>query len=406
MTFEEMWRDLAPVGRSSLVGRLLPPALDVGRARAAVVVRRASARRAGWTVETDGIGNQVAWWEPSAGARPDDRASSPARTSTRSSTAGRTTARWASRPRSPRSTRCATRGFAPARPIGIGVFVEEEGSRFGRACLGSRLVTGATTWEQAQELRDRDGVFLADAIGAAGLDPCARTAGPRPRRHLRRAARRAGPRPRRPRRRRRAGQRDLAARAVALRLRRPGQPRRHHPDGGPARPDADLRDDGARREQAGPARRPARDLRPDRRSSPTAPTPSRHWSPRGSTRGPRPTRPSRRWWQTVERQAHDRAGRDGTSLDVTAESVSGSVVFDPDLAARLAGARRLAGHPDPGRPRRGHPVRRRHPDRDGLRAQPDRGLALARRARASTDDCLAGVDALADVLAELAGAPA
>ena len=35
------------------------------------------------------------------------------------------------------------RGFVPARPIGVSVFVEEEGSRFGLACLGSRLATGA-----------------------------------------------------------------------------------------------------------------------------------------------------------------------------------------------------------------------------------------------------------------------
>ena len=34
------------------------------------------------------------------------------------------------------------RGFRPARPIGVSVFVEEEGSRFGLACLGSRLATG------------------------------------------------------------------------------------------------------------------------------------------------------------------------------------------------------------------------------------------------------------------------
>ena len=39
------------------------------------------------------------------------------------------------------------RGFVPARPIGVGVFVEEEGSRFGLACLGSRLATGAVSWE-------------------------------------------------------------------------------------------------------------------------------------------------------------------------------------------------------------------------------------------------------------------
>ena len=36
------------------------------------------------------------------------------------------------------------RGFVPTRPIGVSVFAEEEGSRFGLACLGSRLATGAT----------------------------------------------------------------------------------------------------------------------------------------------------------------------------------------------------------------------------------------------------------------------
>ena len=54
----------------------------------------------------------------------------------------------------------------------------------------------------------------------------------------------------------RAGRRghvDLAARPLALRLRRRGQPRRHHPAGGPARPDADLRHHRAGRAQEGPA---------------------------------------------------------------------------------------------------------------------------------------------------------
>ena len=53
---------------------------------------------------------------------------------------------------------------------GSSVFVEEEGSRFGLACLGSRLATGATTWEQARGLRDRDGVRLDDAMASPGLD--------------------------------------------------------------------------------------------------------------------------------------------------------------------------------------------------------------------------------------------
>ncbi len=55
-------------------------------------------------------------------------------------------------------------GVEPARPLGVAVFVEEEGSRFGQACLGSRLATGAVTWERARELRDRDGVALGDVV--------------------------------------------------------------------------------------------------------------------------------------------------------------------------------------------------------------------------------------------------
>jgi N-carbamoyl-L-amino-acid hydrolase len=56
------------------------------------------------------------------------------------------------------------RGFEPARPIGIATFAEEEGSRFGVACLGSRLLTGALTPERALSLVDRDGTSLAEAL--------------------------------------------------------------------------------------------------------------------------------------------------------------------------------------------------------------------------------------------------
>jgi beta-ureidopropionase / N-carbamoyl-L-amino-acid hydrolase len=51
------------------------------------------------------------------------------------------------------------------------MFVEEEGSRFGVACLGSRLATGLISPAAAAELRDRDGIFLSDAMSAAGLEP-------------------------------------------------------------------------------------------------------------------------------------------------------------------------------------------------------------------------------------------
>jgi N-carbamoyl-L-amino-acid hydrolase len=63
------------------------------------------------------------------------------------------------------------RGVEPRRPIAIGAFAEEEGSRFGIACLGSRLASGSTTAEAARELRDPDGVPLLDAMADAGLEP-------------------------------------------------------------------------------------------------------------------------------------------------------------------------------------------------------------------------------------------
>jgi beta-ureidopropionase / N-carbamoyl-L-amino-acid hydrolase len=64
-----------------------------------------------------------------------------------------------------------SRGFVPARPVGVAAFCEEEGGRFGLACLGSRLLSGVLPPEDARELRDAGGVSLAQAMAGAGLDP-------------------------------------------------------------------------------------------------------------------------------------------------------------------------------------------------------------------------------------------
>ena len=56
-------------------------------------------------------------------------------------------------------------GRAPSRPIGIVNFADEEGARFGVACTGSRLITGAMRAESALALRDVDGVTLDEVIG-------------------------------------------------------------------------------------------------------------------------------------------------------------------------------------------------------------------------------------------------
>jgi N-carbamoyl-L-amino-acid hydrolase len=62
-------------------------------------------------------------------------------------------------------------GAVPVRPIAVVAFTEEEGARFGMACLGSRLMTGVVTPEAARALTDADGTGLAEAMTAAGLDP-------------------------------------------------------------------------------------------------------------------------------------------------------------------------------------------------------------------------------------------
>ncbi len=64
-----------------------------------------------------------------------------------------------------------SRGLRPRRPLAIAVFPEEEGSRFGIACLGSRLLTGAIDANKARNLRDLDGNTYADVAAATGQDP-------------------------------------------------------------------------------------------------------------------------------------------------------------------------------------------------------------------------------------------
>ena len=59
----------------------------------------------------------------------------------------------------------------PKQALAIAVFPEEEGSRFGVACLGSRLLTGAISPERALALKDEDGVTFAERSRAAGIDP-------------------------------------------------------------------------------------------------------------------------------------------------------------------------------------------------------------------------------------------
>ena len=57
------------------------------------------------------------------------------------------------------------------RDVAVVAFAEEEGARFGIACLGSRLMTGAIDADRARQLSDRAGISLEDAMRRSGIDP-------------------------------------------------------------------------------------------------------------------------------------------------------------------------------------------------------------------------------------------
>ncbi|WP_300576040.1 allantoate amidohydrolase [uncultured Nocardioides sp.] len=164
--FEAMWREIAPVGRNVATGGYLrQPWTSPEAELRAWFVEQCEAR--GLRVERDGLGDLVGWWEPE-GTDPSDRIltgshlDSVLEGGAYDGPLGVVSALAA-------IDRMREHAVVPGRPVGVGVFVEEEGSRFGLACLGSRLLTGATPWATARELRDRDGVFLADALEAQGL---------------------------------------------------------------------------------------------------------------------------------------------------------------------------------------------------------------------------------------------
>ena len=83
--------------------------------------------------------------------------------------------------RSRRRRCCASAGFTPGPAARrSSTFAEEEGARFGVACLGSRLLTGALDADRARGAdATRDGVTLAEAMAAAGLRPGGRRAATR-----------------------------------------------------------------------------------------------------------------------------------------------------------------------------------------------------------------------------------
>ena len=159
--FTQMWRDLEPLGRSSASGGYFrQPFTSAEREAASWFLEQC--RNRGLEVTADEYGNVVAWWRPEgasgAGVLTGSHLDSVLDGGAYDGPLGVVSALAA-------IDVLRDRGTTPAKPIGVAVFVEEEGSRFGLACLGSRLLTGATTVEQARDLWDRDGVFFLDAFG-------------------------------------------------------------------------------------------------------------------------------------------------------------------------------------------------------------------------------------------------
>lgn len=172
--FGGLWADLAGVGRDARRGGYARHGFD----DADLQLREwftEQAQRRGLDVETDRNGNLWAWWGvpgPNAvvtGSHLDSVPGGGAFDGPLGVVSGLLAI-----------DELRVRGLRPAVPVALVCFSEEEGGRFGLPCLGSRLLTGAVDPDAARRLRDGDGVSLAEAMQRAGVDPAG--AGPDPER--------------------------------------------------------------------------------------------------------------------------------------------------------------------------------------------------------------------------------
>ncbi|WP_432590659.1 allantoate amidohydrolase [Streptomyces sp. HD1123-B1] len=161
-----MWRDLAPIGRDATTTGYRRYAWT-GADTDCRAWFRAQAETRGLTYEVDRNGNQWAWLgDPAAGdavvtgshldSVPDGGAFDGPLGVVSSFAA---------------LDELRARGAKPAKPLAIVNFGDEEGARFGLACVGSRLTAGQLTVDQAHTLRDADGISLPQAMERAGYDP-------------------------------------------------------------------------------------------------------------------------------------------------------------------------------------------------------------------------------------------
>ncbi|XBB69276.1 allantoate amidohydrolase [Nocardioides sp. WV_118_6] len=388
--FEQMWRDLAPVGRSASSGGYFRQPWHSAELELRAWFREAATAR-GLELEEDPFGNLVAWWGPESadkvltGSHLDsvlDGGAYDGPLGVVSSFAALDLMR--------------ERGVEPTRRLGVSAFVEEEGSRFGRACLGSRLAVGATTWADAAELTDRDGVRLGDVI-EGGTSTLLDGVATYVELHVEQGR----------------GLIDLDAPVGVHNAIWPHGRYRY--------------DIAGRADHAGTTRMEDRaDPMLTYAMTALAANKQARLSGQRATFGRIDVRPNgtnavpshvTAWLDAraesddalaalvaaVEKQALERAGRDGTTVTVTPESVSGEVAFDvalrDELAVLLGGVPVLptqAGHDAGILQDAGIPTAM-------LFVRNPSGVSHSPYESAETADCLAGVEALADALTGLVG---
>jgi beta-ureidopropionase / N-carbamoyl-L-amino-acid hydrolase len=401
--FEQMWSTLAPVGRSATSGGYFRQPWTTPETELRAWFTEQCAAR-GLEVEADGNGNLLATWAPEERGTSVSKGNAVLIGSHLDSVLD---GGAYDGPLGVVSSLAAIdllrdRGVTPSRPVVVGAFADEEGSRFGLACLGSRLASGATTPQAAAELRDRDGTFLPDAMAAAGFEPALGRAdwldriGCFVELHVEQG-------------------RDLVDRDVAVGLASAIWPhgRFRFDFGGEANHAGTTRMEDRHDPMLSYAMTALAAAKQARLAGQRATFGRLEVTPNGTN-----AIPSRvtAWLDArcdtdeamqelvaeIERMGTERAGRDGTTLAVTPESVSGAVAFDSSLTARLDEALgggvpvipTMAGHDAGILASAGVPTAMlfvRNPT--GVSHSPDE--------HASTEDCLAGVEALATALEEL-----
>lgn len=175
-SFDPMWADLDPVGRASSGGYR-----RFAWTREDHTLREwfaAECARRGLDLVEDRMGNQWAWWWDGPGTVDDAVAAGRRGVAIGSHLDSVPDGGAYDGPLGVVSSLAAVdalraAGVAPSRPLAVVNFVDEEGARFGVACTGSRVITGAMTAERALGLTDADGVSMSQALVAAGRDPAA-----------------------------------------------------------------------------------------------------------------------------------------------------------------------------------------------------------------------------------------